>query len=364
MSTTVGAAIAETLKAYGVTCVFGMEDPVHITHGLDGNAVRIVTVHDEKHGAIMAHGYAKATNRPGVCLATCGPGATNLITGLLEAHQSSMPVIAFVQDISQKNRGRHAASEIDHAASLAPFVKWVGRIELAERALELTRHAFRISTSGRPGPVVVLVAWSIADYLASLEKGVDELLKEKDKREAKAEPKPESKPEVQEAKPKPEPQSKPEVKEAEPKPEPESKPEVQDAKPKPEPQSKPEVQEAKPKPEPQSKPEVQEAKPKPEPQSKPEVKEAEPKPEPESKLEVQDAKPKPEPQSKPEVQEAKPKVEPESKPEVQETKPKPEPQSKPEVKEAEPKPEPESKPEVQEAKTKAELEEPKPGTKS
>ena len=76
------------------------------------------------------------------------------------------------------------------------------------------------------------VAWSIADYLASLEKGVDELLKEKDKREAKAEPKPESKPEAQEAKPKPESQSKPEGKEAEskPKPEPESKPEVQEAK--------------------------------------------------------------------------------------------------------------------------------------
>jgi len=104
------------------------------------------------------------------------------------------------------------------------------------------------------------VGWSIGDYLASLEKGVNELLKGKDKPEAKP------KPEVQvEAKPKPEPESKPEVQaEAKPKPEPESKPEVQaEAKPKPEPESKPEVQvEAKPKPEPESKPEVQaEAKP-------------------------------------------------------------------------------------------------------
>jgi acetolactate synthase-1/2/3 large subunit len=153
---TVGASIAKTLKEYGVTCVFGMEDPVHLTHGLDGNAVRTVTVRDEKHGAIMAHGYAKATNKPGVCLATCGPGATNLITGLLEAQKSSMPVIAFVQEIAMRNRGRHAASEIDHEACLAPYVKWVGRIELAERALEITHHAFRIATSGRPGPVVVL----------------------------------------------------------------------------------------------------------------------------------------------------------------------------------------------------------------
>jgi F-type H+-transporting ATPase subunit b len=156
------------------------------------------------------------------------------------------------------------------------------------------------------------VAWSIADYLASLEKGVDELLKEKDKPEAEAEPKPESKPEVQEAKPKAEPESKPEVQEAKPKPEPESKPAVQEAKPKPEPESKPEVQAAKPKAEPASKPEVQaEAKPKPEPESKPAVQEAKPKPEPESKPEVQEAKPKPEPQSKPEGQEAKTKAEPE-----------------------------------------------------
>lgn len=152
----VGEMIARALREYGVTCVFGMEDPVHITHGLANDAIRLVTVHDEKHGAIMAHGYAKATNRPGVCLATFGPGATNLITGLLEAQKSSIPVIAFVQEITLKNRERHSSSEIDHAACLAPFAKWIGRIELAERALETTRHAFRIATSGRPGPVVVL----------------------------------------------------------------------------------------------------------------------------------------------------------------------------------------------------------------
>jgi acetolactate synthase-1/2/3 large subunit len=153
---TVGEAIARSLEGYGVTCVFGMEDPVHITHGFRNNIVRSITVRDEKHGAIMAHGYAKATSRPGICLATCGPGATNLITGLLEAQKSSMAVIAFVQEIPLKNRDRHAASEIDHAACLAPYVKWVGRIELAERALEITRRAFRVATSGRPGPVVVL----------------------------------------------------------------------------------------------------------------------------------------------------------------------------------------------------------------
>lgn len=156
MNLTVGAAIAKTLQEYGVTCVFGMEDPVDIVHGLDTKTVKLVTVRDEKHGAIMAHGYAKATNRPGVCLSTFGPGATNLATGLLEAQKSSIPVIAFVQEIVVANRGKHSSSELDHGLALSPYVKWVGRIEMRERALETVRHAFRIATSGRPGPVVVL----------------------------------------------------------------------------------------------------------------------------------------------------------------------------------------------------------------
>lgn len=174
MTLTVGAAIARTLQEYGVTCIFGMEDPVNIVHGLDVDSVKIVTVRDEKHGAIMAHGYAKATNRPGVCLSTFGPGATNLITGLLEAQKSSIPVIAFVQEIALANRGKHSSSEMDHAAGLAPYVKWVGRIEMGERALEITRAAFRIATSGRPGPVVVLCPPDVMAGAAHEDSGVNQ----------------------------------------------------------------------------------------------------------------------------------------------------------------------------------------------
>ena len=75
MKGTAGALIAATLRAYQVTHVFGMADPVHVFHALDRGAIQPVTVRDEKHGAIMAHGYAKATGRPGVCAATTGPGA-------------------------------------------------------------------------------------------------------------------------------------------------------------------------------------------------------------------------------------------------------------------------------------------------
>ncbi|MBO6899999.1 MAG: hypothetical protein JJ864_01520 [Rhizobiaceae bacterium] len=156
MLRTAGGIISDTLKAYGVTCVFGMEDPIHIFHTLDQGFTRIVTVRDEKHAAIMAHGYAQATGRPGICTSTFGPGATNLITGLLEAERSSVPVIALVQDHGLAVKGKHASSAMDHERSLAPFVKAVMRIDLPEQAEDVIRKAFRISTTGRPGPVAVL----------------------------------------------------------------------------------------------------------------------------------------------------------------------------------------------------------------
>lgn len=156
MHATAGRILYETLKAHGVTCLFGMEDPIHVFHAVDRAVTKVVTVRDEKHGAIMAHGYAQATGRPGVCASTSGPGATNLITGLLEALQSSVPVIALVQDHPLKLKGRHAGSALDHAAALTPFVKAVIRIDYPERTAELVRSAFRIATTGRPGPVALI----------------------------------------------------------------------------------------------------------------------------------------------------------------------------------------------------------------
>jgi len=163
---TAGALIAATLHAYHVTHVFGMADPVHVFHALDRSAIQPITVRDEKHGAIMAHGYAKATGRPGVCTATTGPGATNLTTGLFEALKSSVPLVAIVQETPAHLAGKHAASEVDQAAALAPVSKWIGRIVTPAKAAEVTRAAFRIATSGRPGPAVVLCPADVMGQMA------------------------------------------------------------------------------------------------------------------------------------------------------------------------------------------------------
>ena len=169
MKGTAGALIAATLHAHRVSHVFGMADPVHVFHGLDRSAIQPVTVRDEKHGAIMAHGYARASGRPGVCAATTGPGATNLVTGLFEASKSSVPIVALVQETPLRLVGKHAASEVDQAAALQPVSKWIGRVAVPERAAEVTRAAFRIATSGRPGPAVVLCPADVMGQVAEAE---------------------------------------------------------------------------------------------------------------------------------------------------------------------------------------------------
>lgn len=173
MRGTGGALLYATLKSHGVTCLFGMEDPIHVFHAVDRSFTRIVTVRDEKHAAIMAHGYAQVTGRPGVCAATFGPGATNLITGLLEAQRSSVPVIALVQDHALRLKNKHASSALDHAVALAPYVKEVIRIDMPEQAGDAVRKAFRIATTGRPGPVVLLCPGDVMAAEAEAETSAD-----------------------------------------------------------------------------------------------------------------------------------------------------------------------------------------------
>lgn len=169
MRATAGRLVYETLKNYGVDCIFGMEDPIHLFHAVDREATRIVTIHDERHGAIMAHGYAQASGRPGVCASTYGPGAANLAVGLHEAHRSSVPVIAIVQDHPLRLRDRHANSELDHRAALAPYVKATLRVDFADQAGDVVRRAYRIACSGRPGPVAILCPTDVMAETAEAE---------------------------------------------------------------------------------------------------------------------------------------------------------------------------------------------------
>ncbi|MBT4888950.1 MAG: thiamine pyrophosphate-binding protein [Rhodospirillales bacterium] len=161
MKATGGKLMYETLRNYGVTHLFGMDEPVHLTQELEPGVMKMVLVRDEKHGAIMAHGFAKVTNKPGICTALHGIAACNLIPGLAESLKASVPVIALVVDVKTTVRGKNASHEIDQEALLKPVTKWVERIDNTDRVPEMVRKAFRIATSGRPGPVALICPFDI-----------------------------------------------------------------------------------------------------------------------------------------------------------------------------------------------------------
>lgn len=156
MKGTAGQIMFETLKNYGVMHIFGMDDPAPLYIALDRSVLQPITVKDEKHGAIMAHGYAKSTGKPGVCAAFRGPGTINILTGLAEALKSSVPVIAITEDLAARLKGKNAASEFETEFLLKSVTKWVGKIDSPHRVAEMIRRGFRIATTGRPGPVALL----------------------------------------------------------------------------------------------------------------------------------------------------------------------------------------------------------------
>ena len=157
----VGERLVEVLQAGGVGAVFGVPGgqtlPLYAAARRRG--LRHVLMRDERAAACAADAYARVSGRVGVCDATVGPGATNLVSGLAEALASSVPVLAIIADVPTEwnhLRRRGVASQaLDQAALLAPVSKWIARVERAAAFDEMLDQALRVATSGRPGPVVL-----------------------------------------------------------------------------------------------------------------------------------------------------------------------------------------------------------------
>jgi acetolactate synthase-1/2/3 large subunit len=166
-----GTLLAGLLAEHGVRHVFGV--PGGQTLALydaildRAPALTHVLVRDERTAAYAADGYARMTGRVGVCDATVGPGAAKLPSGLGEALGASVPVIALVSDLPARmaaHRYRSAASQaLDQAALLAPVTKWLASVPDAAAMPGLVRQAFREATSGRPGPVALLLPQDMLD---------------------------------------------------------------------------------------------------------------------------------------------------------------------------------------------------------
>lgn len=152
-----GEALARLLRAQGIGPMFGMGG-FQLLPFYDA-ARRLGLMHslinDERCGTFAADAYAKVTGRVGVVDATLGPGATNLVTGLIEALNAGTPLVAIVGDSHRLHSWKNMTQESRQLEILAPACKEVIKVEMIERLPELVRRAFQVATTGRPGPVVL-----------------------------------------------------------------------------------------------------------------------------------------------------------------------------------------------------------------
>ena len=170
--------VIECLKEQGVDTVFGYpggtilniydalykhQDEIH----------HILTSH-EQGASHAADGYARATGKVGVCMATSGPGATNLVTGIATAYMDSIPLVAITANVGVSLLGKDTFQEIDIAGVCMPITKHSFIVKNVHELADTIRRAFKIAKSGRPGPVLVDITKDVTANLADYEPKVPE----------------------------------------------------------------------------------------------------------------------------------------------------------------------------------------------
>ncbi len=150
-------ASVRMLEAHGVDTMFGLcgdttlpfyDALARLNHGITHILTR-----DERHAAYMADGYARVTGKPGICEGPSGGGATYILPGVVEANESSVPILAITTDVATTSRGRYPLTELDQTALFRSLTKWNASLDDARRLPAMMRAAFRAMTTGRPGAV-------------------------------------------------------------------------------------------------------------------------------------------------------------------------------------------------------------------
>src|SRR5258705_6587917 len=149
--------LLECLVREGVECFFGYPGGVTLPlyDALYDHPIRHVLVRHEQNAAFAAEGYARSTGRVGVCCATSGPGATNLVTGLVDSMMDSIPIVALTGQVTTKLIGSDAFQEADTFGITRSATKHNYLVKRVEDLAQAIHEAFYIAASGRPGPVLV-----------------------------------------------------------------------------------------------------------------------------------------------------------------------------------------------------------------
>src|SRR5210317_890053 len=128
--------------------------------------IRVILPRHEQGGVFAAEGYARASGRPGVCMATSGPGATNLVTGIADAFMDSTPLVAITGQVPQAMIGKGAFQETDFYGMTLPVVKHSFLVTDIHEIPQVVKDAFHIAQTGRPGPVIVDIPKNIQQQRA------------------------------------------------------------------------------------------------------------------------------------------------------------------------------------------------------
>jgi acetolactate synthase-1/2/3 large subunit len=156
---TAAAALVEQLHINGVRHIFCVpgESFLPVLDSLRDSGITVTICRHEGGAAMMAEAVGKTTGRPGICFVTRAPGATNASAGIYIAQQDSSPMIMFVGQVETTVREREAFQELDYRAIFGSMTKWTVEVEEPDRITEFVSRAFYTASSGRPGPVVVVL---------------------------------------------------------------------------------------------------------------------------------------------------------------------------------------------------------------
>src|SRR6202521_3392851 len=157
--------LVRALEHEGVEIIFGYPGgaimPVY--DALLDSKIRHILVRHEQAAALAADGYARVTGKVGVCMATSGPGATNLVTGVANAYMDSVPMVAITGQVATALMGTDAFQEVDIFGITLPVVKHSFLVRTTEELPRIVSEAFRIARSGRPGPVLIDLPKNVAN---------------------------------------------------------------------------------------------------------------------------------------------------------------------------------------------------------
>jgi len=160
MKLTGAQVLWESLVREGVTTIFGISGGavIHLYHALPEYPIHHVLMRHEQAAAHAADGFARASGKVGVCIATSGPGATNLVTGLATAHMDSSPVVAITGQVATPVIGTDAFQEVDIVGITQPITKHNYLVTDVQELPSVIKKAFHIARTGRPGPVLIDIA--------------------------------------------------------------------------------------------------------------------------------------------------------------------------------------------------------------